>query len=54
MTADGYSATYDSGETSEAIVDILVGSLAAIFSFATLIGLILLYKWAKKSGMPKL
>ena len=49
MTLNNFSATYDAGETSEVIVDILVGSLAAIFSFATLIGLLLLYKWMRKS-----
>ena len=49
MTADGYSATYDAAEVSEVVVDILVAVLVAIFGFATLVGLLLLYKWMKKN-----
>lgn len=45
---DGYAATYDSGETSEVAVDFIVSIGAALVSFASIIGLILLYTWLKK------
>ena len=48
MTADGYTAVYDAGETSEVVIDNIVAIGAAIVSFASLVGLILLYGWMKK------
>ena len=48
MTLDGYNATYDAVETSEVVIDNIVAIGAAIVSFASLVGLILLYTWAKK------
>lgn len=48
MAIDGYTAVYDAGETSEVSIDLIVGVLAAIVSFATLIGLILIFGWMKK------
>ena len=53
MTLDNYTATYDAGETSEVIIDILIAVLVAIFGFATLIGLLLLFGWMKKSGIGR-
>ena len=51
MTVDGYTAVYDAGETSEVTIDLIVGVLAALVSFATLVGLIMLYNWIKKKGI---
>ena len=48
MTVDGYNNTYDSSETSEVAIDLLIAIGAALVSFASLIGLILLYGWVKK------
>jgi len=53
MTVDGYTAVYDSAETSEVSIDLIVGILAALVGFATLIGLILLFGWMKKK-LPKI
>ena len=52
MTVDGYTAVYDAGETSEVSIDLIVGVLAALVSFATLIGLVLLFGWMK-GRIPK-
>jgi len=48
MTLDGYNASYDSSETSEVTIDLVVGVLAALVGFATLIGLVMLFGWLKK------
>ena len=48
MAVDGYNQTYDAGETSEVSIDLIVGVLASLVGFATLIGLIMLYGWLKK------
>jgi len=48
MTVDGYNASYDSAETSEVAIDLIVAIGAALVSFASLIGLILLYGWVKR------
>jgi len=53
MTLDGYNQTYDSGETSEVSIDLIVGILAALVGFASLIGLIFLFGWMKKK-LPKI
>jgi len=50
---DGYTAVYDAGETSEASIDLIVTIMAGLVSFATLIALVLLYKWLRKN-MPGL
>ena len=52
MTADGYNQTYDAAETSEVTIDLIVGVLAALVGFASLIGLIILFKYLKKNA-PK-
>ena len=54
MTADGYDAVYDAGETSESVVDLIVTILAGLVSFGTLIALVFLYKWFKKNAPMKL
>jgi len=48
MTLDGYNETYDAGETSEVTVDLIISVAAGLVSFASLIGLIILYGWVKK------
>ena len=48
MTADGYTAVYDSGETSEVSIDLIVAVGAGLVSFATLIALVLLFGFLKK------
>jgi len=48
MTLNNYTAVYDAGETSEVAIDMIVKVGAILVSFGTLIGLMLLYKWAKK------
>lgn len=53
MAVDGYTQVYDAGETSEVSIDLIVGILVALVSFATLIGLILLFGWMKKK-LPKI
>ena len=41
MTVDGYTQVYDAAETSEVSIDLIVGVLAALVGFATLIGLLI-------------
>ena len=53
MAVDGYTQTYDAGETSEVSIDLIVGVLASLVGFATLIGLILLFGYLKKR-LPKI
>jgi len=53
MTLDGYANEYDAGETSEVVVDFIMVLGVAAISFATLIALVMLYRWFKKKG-PKL
>ena len=53
MTLDNYTQVYDAGETSEVTIDLIVGVLAALVSFVSLIGLILLFGWMK-GRLPKL
>lgn len=43
-----YTQLYDAGETSEVAIDLIVGVGVALVSFASLVGLILLYNWVKK------
>lgn len=42
-----YNATYNAGDVSEVTIDGIVGIFAAIASLATLVGLVLLYKFMK-------
>jgi hypothetical protein len=48
MAVDGYTQVYDAAETSEVTVDLIVSIGAALVSFGTLIGLVVLYVWVKK------
>jgi hypothetical protein len=43
-----YSSTYTSADTSKAAVDIIVSVISVLASLATIIGLIILYKWMAK------
>lgn len=43
-----YNATYAASDVAPVVVDNIVGIGAAIFSFVTLVALILLYGWMKK------
>ncbi len=45
---DGYNVTYSAGEISEVTIDTLVGIGATLFSFVSLIALVMLYGWLKK------
>jgi len=45
---DGYTQEFDSSETSEVTVDLLVGILASLVGFVSLIGLVLIYGWFRK------
>lgn len=53
MAVNGYTQTYDAEEVSEVSIDMLVGIGVALVSFVTIIGLVVLYGWAKKK-LPKL
>jgi len=48
---DGYNQTYEAAETSEVAIDLIVGIFGALFSFVSIVALILLWKWLKKSGV---
>ena len=43
-----YNANYSSTDISAVVIDNIVGIGAAIFSFASLVALVLLYNWFKK------
>jgi len=53
MTVDGYNKTYAAEETSEVTIDLLVGILASLVGFVSLIGLVLIFGWFKKK-FPKI
>ncbi len=40
-----YGATYGADDIASVVIDNLVGVGVAIFSFVTLVGLVLLYRW---------
>ena len=42
-----YTALYTSADVAEVVVDLLVGTGAALVGFVTIIGLILLYNWIR-------
>ena len=42
-----YAGTYTATDTSEIIIDIVVGVLVALVGFGALIGLVMLFKWFK-------
>lgn len=44
---DGYTEVYGSDEISEVVVDNIVAIVAALVSFASLIAVILLWRWVK-------
>ena len=44
-----YNATYDSSDASSVIIDFGVKIGVALVAFASIIGLVLLYKWFKKN-----
>ena len=48
-----YAPTYESADTSAIFIDILGGVLVSAVGLATIIGLILLYRWFKKKGVAK-
>ena len=43
----GYNATYVATDTSAVIVDLIVGIGGALFSFISLIALVILFRWFK-------
>ena len=45
---NGYDQTYAPSEVSEVSVDILMLIFIGVANFATLVGLMLLFGWAKK------
>jgi len=47
---DGYTEVYDPAETSEILIDILVGVGAALVGFTALIALVVL--WRLMTGKP--
>jgi hypothetical protein len=44
---DGYNETYGSDEVAEVTIDTLVAVLAGIVGFATIVGLVILFRWVK-------
>jgi hypothetical protein len=42
-----YNATYAAGDVSAAVIDNIVGILAAVFSFVSIVALVMLYRWLK-------
>jgi hypothetical protein len=42
-----YNETYATADTSKVVIDLIVGIGSAIFSFASLIALIMLYRWLR-------
>ncbi len=48
MVVDGYTQTYDSGEISEVTIDTIVGIGASIFSFVSLVALVILFVWLRR------
>ena len=51
MTVDGYNQTYEAEETSEVAIDLIVGIFGALFSFVSIIALVLIWVWLKKNGV---
>lgn len=49
-----YAKTYDSTDISYATIDLIVGIIAGLFAFVSLIVLVLLYGWFKKHSPVKL
>ena len=45
-----YSAEFSSSDMSAVIIDLVVSVGAGVVGFATLVGLVLLYRWFKKRG----
>jgi len=51
MTVVGYNQTYDTGETSEAVIDLVVSVFSGLVGFGSLIALVLIYRWLRKGGL---
>jgi hypothetical protein len=49
MVLNNYTQVYDSSETSEAVIDLIVKIGVGLVGFGTLIGLIFLFKWFRKA-----
>ena len=49
MALDGYTATYDSGEITEVVIDFIMEFGVQIVAFASLVALVALYVWGKNS-----
>jgi hypothetical protein len=47
MTDYNYTASYSSSEISEVVIDNIVGIGAVVFSFVSLVALVLLWRWLK-------
>lgn len=47
MGTTTYNESYATGDTSKVVIDLIVGVGSAVFSFASLIALVLLFKWLK-------
>jgi len=45
---NNYTQVYDAAEVSEVSIDLGMGILVSLVSFATIIGLLLVYNWARK------
>ena len=43
-----YANSYNASDTSEVVIDLLGTILVALVGFGSIIGLVFLYKWAKK------
>jgi hypothetical protein len=46
-----YSAQYTSGDISAVSIDLIVGVVATLVGFASLICLVLLWTWLKRQGI---
>ena len=44
-----YTATYAAADISEVVIDNLVAIGAAVFSFVSLVAIVMLWRWLKKS-----
>jgi hypothetical protein len=47
MTMTAYSANYTAADVSEAVIDNIVGILAALFGFASIVAVVLVYRFLK-------
>jgi len=47
----GYTASYESSEISEPIIDLIITVMAAFVGFGSLVAIVLLYIWLKKKNV---